>query len=67
MSSITGTAESIGLPSAHPKRLALASMVGTTLEYYDFTIYNTMAALVFSQLNKRLMASHVFPIVGDKP
>jgi metabolite-proton symporter len=32
------------------KRLATASMVGTTLEWYDFTIYNTMAALVFSHL-----------------
>jgi metabolite-proton symporter len=31
-------------------RLATASMVGTTLEWYDFTVYNTMAALVFSHL-----------------
>lgn len=30
-------------------RIALASMVGTTLRY-DFMIYNTMSALVFSQL-----------------
>lgn len=37
-------------PDAKPKRLALVSMVGTTLEYHDFTIYNAMAALVFSQL-----------------
>ena len=29
-------------------RLALASSVGTTLEWYDFTIYNLMAALVFN-------------------
>lgn len=28
-------------------RLALASSVGTTLEWYDFTVYNIMAALVF--------------------
>jgi MFS family permease len=29
-------------------RLAAASSVGTTLEWYDFTIYNVMAALVFN-------------------
>lgn len=31
-------------------RLATASMVGTTLEWYDFTVYNTMAALIFNHL-----------------
>src|ERR1700680_1246938 len=31
-------------------RLASASMVGTTLEWYDFTVYNTMAALIFNRL-----------------
>src|SRR5215472_17168090 len=31
-------------------RLACASMIGTTLEWYDFTIYNTMAALIFNQV-----------------
>jgi MFS family permease len=30
------------------KRLAAASAIGTTLEWYDFTIYNVMAALVFN-------------------
>jgi MFS family permease len=29
-------------------RLAAASAIGTTLEWYDFTIYNVMAALVFN-------------------
>jgi MFS family permease len=29
-------------------RLAAASSIGTTLEWYDFTIYNVMAALVFN-------------------
>jgi len=33
-----------------PLRLATASSVGTTLEWYDFTVYNTLAALVFNQL-----------------
>jgi MFS family permease len=31
-------------------RLAAASMVGTALEWYDFMIYNTMAALIFNKL-----------------
>src|SRR5262245_30135099 len=31
-------------------RLATASSIGTTLEWYDFTVYNTLAALVFNQL-----------------
>jgi MFS family permease len=29
-------------------RLAAASSVGTTLEWYDFTVYNVMAALIFN-------------------
>ncbi len=32
------------------KRLALASVAGTALEYFDFAVYNTLAALVFNQL-----------------
>ncbi|WP_349261116.1 MFS transporter [Povalibacter sp.] len=32
------------------RRLASASIVGTTLEYFDFAVYNTLAALIFSQL-----------------
>ena len=36
--------------SAPMKRLALASVTGTALEYYDFAVYNTLAALVFNQL-----------------
>jgi MFS family permease len=31
-------------------RLAFASVAGTALEYYDFAVYNTLAALVFSKL-----------------
>ncbi|MGE8382360.1 MAG: MFS transporter, partial [Pseudomonas putida] len=30
------------------RRLAAASSIGTTLEWYDFTVYNLMAALVFN-------------------
>ena len=32
------------------RSLATASSVGTTLEWYDFTVYNTLAALIFNQL-----------------
>jgi MFS family permease len=41
-------------------RLASASMIGTTLEWYDFTIYNTMAALIFG----RVFFPSVDPLVG---
>jgi len=43
---------STAVPGEKPKtgRLATASMVGTTLEWYDFTVYNTMAALIFNHL-----------------
>ena len=37
-------------PTSRMGRLAAASMIGTTLEWYDFTVYNTMAALVFNKL-----------------
>src|SRR5512139_1304765 len=32
------------------KRLAFASLIGTTLEYYDFAVYNMLAALVFNRV-----------------
>ena len=31
-------------------RLATASLIGTTLEYYDFAVYSTLAALIFNRL-----------------
>src|SRR5262245_36232378 len=58
------TAETIASPALPEKalsaRLAGASMIGTTLEWYDFTIYNTMAALVFN----RLFFPSFDPLVG---
>ena len=50
------SSDAIALPvvgkqkKALPARLAGASMVGTMLEWYDFSIYNTMAALIFNQV-----------------
>src|SRR5262245_20788285 len=35
-------------PGMH--RLAFASIAGTALEYYDFAVYNTLAALVFGKV-----------------
>lgn len=32
------------------RRIAAASMVGTTLEYYDFAVYNSLAALIFNRV-----------------
>lgn len=42
------------------KRAAMASMIGTTLEWYEFVIYNSMAALIFN----KLFFPQFDPIVG---
>lgn len=36
--------------SSDIRRVVIASFIGTTIEWYDFFLYGTMAALVFSQL-----------------
>jgi metabolite-proton symporter len=36
--------------SANARRTAVASLIGTTIEWYDFYIYGTAAALVFNKL-----------------
>lgn len=36
--------------AASPRRVAVASFIGTTVEFYDFLIYGTAAALVFPKL-----------------
>lgn len=37
-------------PAANQRRVAAATLVGTTVEWYDFFIYATIAALVFGDL-----------------
>ncbi len=37
-------------PRKMPARAAIASWIGTTLEYYDFAVYGTASALVLNQL-----------------
>ena len=45
MSQLTHTAS-----ATSPMKVASASLIGTTVEYYDFFIYGTAAALVFPKL-----------------
>lgn len=45
---IDGEPSSVATPEAYPmKRVAFASFVGTAIEFYDFYIYGTAAALIF--------------------
>ena len=37
-------------PTSPIRKIALASLIGTTIEWYDFFLYNTAAALVFNKL-----------------
>ncbi|GAA5163825.1 MFS transporter [Pseudonocardia eucalypti] len=46
--------------SARPARAAIASLVGTTIEWYDFYLYATASALVFGPL----FFSNVDPTAG---
>ena len=49
---------STGSPPATMRRVAFASFMGTVIEFYDFSIYGTAAALVF--------ANAFFPALGSQ-
>ena len=44
------TTQSGSAPRESVRRVALASMVGTSIEWYDFFIFGTASALVFGRL-----------------
>ncbi len=49
--SISATAASASAVPANPRsRVILASLIGTTIEFYDFYVYATAAVLVFPHL-----------------
>ena len=47
---LTRTDDGVTKGSSPLKRVVLASFIGTTIEWYDFFIYGTSAALVFNRL-----------------
>ena len=60
---LTGTARATrSEPSLSTRRIALASMVGTTIEYYDYAIFGTAAALVFGRSSTRSSVGQPAPL-----
>ncbi|WP_309605100.1 MFS transporter [Phenylobacterium sp.] len=47
---MTTTTEAAPAPASTLRRVVAASMIGTTIEWYDFFLYGTAAALVFNKL-----------------
>src|SRR5436305_11185044 len=45
-----GDRAGVGSPVSSTRRVIVASLIGTSLEWYDFFIYGTAAALVFNKL-----------------
>ncbi|MEV6167002.1 MFS transporter [Streptomyces sp. NPDC051954] len=47
---MASTAETAPPPPSNLKRIVAASLIGTTIEWYDFFLYGSAAALVFNKL-----------------
>ncbi|MFL5297939.1 MAG: MFS transporter [Phenylobacterium sp.] len=47
---MTTTAAGAPAPTSSLRKVVLASMIGTTIEWYDFFLYGTASALVFGKL-----------------
>jgi MFS family permease len=45
-----GYPQALNLRRAHQRRAVLASTLGTTIEWYDFFLYGTAAALIFPKV-----------------
>jgi metabolite-proton symporter len=50
MSAAVAAAPSPAVPTVRPLRIAIASLIGTAVEWYDYFIYGTAAAIVFGPL-----------------
>ena len=50
MSSSSAAGTAVAAPRNSPSRVILASLIGTTIEFYDFYVYATAAVLVFPHL-----------------
>lgn len=53
-------AETDGVPAADRRQIVWSSVIGTTVEWYDFLIYGTASALVFN----KLFFPTIDPVVG---
>src|SRR5579859_6946898 len=50
LGTMTGTCASTGRHVNSPRQVLFASLIGTTVEFFDFYIYATAAVLVFPKL-----------------